>query len=387
MVWIVTWLVLAAVQSVRAVTPDELFDRLKVARAQQYAWQQWPATTDAEKSARGAERVRANQAVAEAAGAFLSAAPDDVRKWEVWSTLINAERRFSGPLASADERAWQALRREITHQILESPAVPDAVWERAMLGEIMSARRGVEEERKLKGTFDPAPWRATLDRLAARVPESRILGAFEGHYADFLLEQSSEEGERFLQRLTSSRNAQVAGMAKGKLNVLALARGPLELSFTAADGRSVDVAKLRGKVVIIDFWATWCVPCLKEFPNTKAAYEAYKAHGVEMLAISFDHAPKDPAKPTKSDRTREQFLADAARLGMDWPQYYDGLGWDCALGRQFNIVSIPRVWVLNKEGVLQTQFAEGRTLWDLLAKLTGHTAEIPVEFQRGDRKS
>lgn len=384
---LMTWVMAVFGTTAFAATPDELYERVKAARTQQYSWQQWPASTDEEKTARDTERQRANQAVAEAAGEFLGTAPDDARKWEVWSTLMSAERRFSGPLAKADERAWQTLRKEVNEQILTFPDVPDAVWERAMIGEIMSARRGVEEERRTKGTANPAAWRATLDRLTACVPGSRMLGAFEGHYADFLLEQSNRDGEQFLQRMTGSSNPQVAGMAQGKLNVRAAAKGPLDLKFTAADGRKVDLTGLRGKVVIIDFWATWCVPCLKELPNTKAAYEAYKAHGVEMLGISFDHAPKDPVKPGRSDRTREQFLADAAKLGMDWPQYYDGLGWDCALGRQFNIVSIPRIWVLNQEGILQTQFAEGRKLWDLLAALTGYRAEIPAEFQETDRKS
>jgi len=370
-----------------AASPDELYERVKTARTEQYAWQRWPSDTEERKRLREVERARANEAVVHAAGEFLAALAEDPRKWEVWSALLSAERRFTGPLAKADELAWQALTREVRTRILNTEGVPDAVWERVMTGEVFRARAAVEAEQKRVGAADVAPWRATLDRLSARTPESRMLGAFEGHYAEFLLAQDAGGGERFLQSLSGSRNPHVSAMAKGKLNAMAALKGPMELAFTAADGRSVDLARYRGKVVIIDFWATWCVPCLKELPNTKAAYEAYKVHGVEMIGISFDHAPKDPAKPVKSDRTKEQFLAEAASLGMDWPQYYDGLGWDCELGRRYNIVSIPRVWVLNREGVLQTQFAYGRQLWDLLAKLTGHTVEIPEQFRKPSSES
>jgi len=367
-----------------APSPDELYERVKTARAEQNAWQRWPFETDEQKRLRDVERARANEAVVQAAGEFLAALPEEPRKWEVWSTLMSAERRFTGPLAKADELAWQAMTREIRMRILSSDGVPDPIWERTMLGEVFRARAAVEEEQKRMGAADAAPWRAALDRISGRIPESRMLGAFEGHYAEFLLARDVDGGERFLQSLTGSRNAHVSAMAKGKLNARAALKGPMELVFTAADGRTVDLARYRGKVVIIDFWATWCVPCLKELPNTKAAYEAYKVHGVEMIGISFDHSPKDPAKPQKSDRTKEQFLADAASLGMDWPQYYDGLGWDCELGRRYNIVSIPRVWVLNQEGVLQTQFAHGRQLWELLAKLTGQTIEIPEQFRKSE---
>jgi thiol-disulfide isomerase/thioredoxin len=365
-----------------APAADELYGAAKDARGAQFAWQQWPTESPEQKSAREAERWRANDAVVQAAGNFLAAHPADPRRWEVLAMLAGAERKFTGPTAKADEIGWQAFRRETQDRLLNSEGVPDAIWERAMWSEVLRVRRLVEEEQKRAGRADPAPWRAALDRFSARTPRARSLGPFEGHYAEFLLKQEPAAGERHLQALAGSRNPEVAAMSRGKLNALAAAHGPMELKFTAADGREVDLAKLRGKVVIIDFWATWCVPCLKEFPNTKAAYDAYRDQGVEMIGISFDRAPKDPAKPAKSERTREQFLADAAKLGMDWPQYYDGKGWECELGLRYNIVTIPRIWVLNKEGVLQTQFASGRTLWDLLAKLTGHTVPIPPEFQK-----
>lgn len=366
-----------------AATPaDDLYTAVAAARKQQYAWQRWPFDTPELKAAREAERWRANEVVVQAAGEFLAAHPEDPRKWEVLSALVGAARKFNGPTAKADEISWREFQSATQEKLLNSEGVPDAIWERAMKGEVFRAREVVEGARKRDGRADPAAWRQALDRLSARIPGSRSLAPFLGHYFDYLALDDQSQAGKFLQGLTSSTNSHVAMMAQGKLNAMAAASGPMDLNFTAADGREVDLAKLRGKVVIIDFWATWCVPCLKEFPNTKAAYEAYKDRGVEMIGISFDRAPTDPAKPVKSDRTKEQFLADAAKLGMTWPQYFDGKGWECELGRRYNIVSIPRIWVLNKEGVLQTQFAYGRSLRDLLAKLTGHTAPIPAEFQK-----
>jgi peroxiredoxin len=115
---------------------------------------------------------------------------------------------------------------------------------------------------------------------------------------------------------------------------------PVELQFTAVDGRSVDLARLKGKVVLIDFWATWCPPCVGEVPNVKKAYDQFHAKGFEIVGISLD---KDKDKLT-------QFVADHK---MEWPQFFDGLYWQNKYARQFGIESIPAMWLIDKKGALR----------------------------------
>ncbi len=116
---------------------------------------------------------------------------------------------------------------------------------------------------------------------------------------------------------------------------------PVELQFTAVDGRSVDLAKLKGKVVLIDFWATWCGPCLGEVPDVKKTYDQFHAKGFEIVGISLD---KDKDKLT-------QFVAEHK---MEWPQFFDGLYWRNKYARQFGIESIPAMWLIDKKGALRT---------------------------------
>jgi thiol-disulfide isomerase/thioredoxin len=198
--------------------------------------------------------------------------------------------------------------------------------------------------------------------MASRVPASDRRKFVEQTYLDALMKTDAVAAEALLRQRVSDAetNAAIKEMAAGKLRIVEMSRAPLELTFTATDGREVDLAKLRGKVVLIDFWATWCVPCIKEMPNVRAAYKKYHDRGFEVVGISFDKAPGPT--PRAMEKTAAQVNEFAMKNDMPWPHHYDGKYWDNEFGRRFAIHEIPAVFLIGKDGRLITTEAHGEKL-------------------------
>jgi thiol-disulfide isomerase/thioredoxin len=121
------------------------------------------------------------------------------------------------------------------------------------------------------------------------------------------------------------------------------------------DGKPLSVAKFKGKVVLVDFWATWCGPCVAELPNVLKAYEDYHAKGFEIVGISLD-----------SDEQKTRAFIKERKIS--WPQYYDGKGWDNKLAVQYGVHAIPATYLLDGEGKVIGRDLRGEDLTKAIAK-------------------
>ena len=134
-----------------------------------------------------------------------------------------------------------------------------------------------------------------------------------------------------------------------------------EIKFTdAVSGDTVSSETLKGKIVVVDFWATWCGPCVAELPTMKKIYADYHDKGVEFVGISLDAPPAEGGK--------DKLLAFVKSNEMSWPQYYQGNGWKSDFSSSWGVNSIPALFVVGADGKLVSTEARGE-LEEMLPKL------------------
>jgi peroxiredoxin len=159
-----------------------------------------------------------------------------------------------------------------------------------------------------------------------------------GKNADEILEQASQQ----------------AASKKIRKGLVEGAKFP-DFSEKDLDGKPLSVANYKGKVVLVDFWATWCGPCVAELPNVLKAYEAHHKDGFEIIGISLDQ-----------DETKlKNFIKDK---NMSWQQYFDGKGWANKLAAKYGVQSIPATYLLDGEGKIIGQDLRGDALETALTK-------------------
>jgi thiol-disulfide isomerase/thioredoxin len=327
-------------------TADELWDYLTKVAAEQP-----PKPKTAEEFAQilhsWLDRQRA------AAEAFLQKYPADARRWDAKVVKLMAAtqlQQFGGTPVDA-----AAHRKEVA-SILESPeASPAAKSEAAYLQVQLLAQV------------------ADADKPETLQPVQKAITTFLGKYADskrapeiasmqvaLLSVSNSPDAEAILKKLSQSKNESVADLAKNAIEqrerMANLKTKPIELTFKATNGKAVDLAKLRGKVVLLDFWASWCGPCLAEMPNVVDAYKKLHKKGFEIVGISLDE-------------DKAAMEAALKKLGMTWPQYFDGQGWQNKISRSFGINSIPAAWLFDKKGMLRQTGVQGEELSAAVEKL------------------
>jgi peroxiredoxin len=137
----------------------------------------------------------------------------------------------------------------------------------------------------------------------------------------------------------------------------------MEVEGKTIDGTDFDWASYRGKVVLVDYWATWCGPCVQDLGDVKKVYKKYHDKGFDVVGISLDHARHALNKFIESEQ-------------IPWAQLYDedrqrGKGWNSPMARKYGISAIPATMLVDKAGKVVAMDVRGEDLEKQVEKLLG----------------
>ena len=145
-------------------------------------------------------------------------------------------------------------------------------------------------------------------------------------------------------------------MSVNRIKAIKIGSEAPELLLPMANGKDLALSSFRGKVVLIDFWASWCGPCRKELPNVKRCYEKYKSKGFEIYGVSLD-------------KERDAWIEAISEEGLTWPQVSDLKFWQSEAVAIYAIESIPFTVLIGKDGKILATDLRGADLDKKLAEV------------------
>lgn len=251
-------------------------------------------------------------------------------------TLPFKNSRFSGIDLKAN-----IIKAGKSHQIMDAFARGNnEIWS--------SSFSEVEKSKQMK---------ALSDRILLENPNSVLslyaLSANMKHY-------EQDELEKLYAGFSASLQKTSNGLAiKNKyVKVLEAEVGGKMPNFTQANqyGKPVSLSDFKGKYVLVDFWASWCIPCRKENPEVVKAYHKFKSNGFDILAVSFD-----------SDK--EAWVKAIANDNLTWTHVSDLGGWQNVLAKTFKVTSVPSNYLIDPNGIIIAKDLRGEELTKKLAEI------------------
>ncbi len=306
--------------------------------------------------------VKVQRAIISAADKILKQEPDDelierAAGMKLNSLVMLASAQIPGAAKEALETV--ALMRKDSNKIVAAAAVEK--WlivrifnvtemkadERSSLAEeVITAADKKKFDRSVMGSV------MQLGRALEESPDPKEVVAYYTKVADL----AEHHGTPQLKDLAE-------GM-RGTARRVSLPGNQMQIEAKLLDGTAFDWASYRGKVVLVDFWATWCGPCIGELPNVKKNYKKYHDKGFDVVGISLD-------------QTKEKLETFIEKEELPWAQLYDeeiqkGKGWNHPVAQFYGISSIPSVILVDRDGTVVSMNARGPELGKQLEKLLGN---------------
>ena len=240
------------------------------------------------------------------------------------------------------------------------------------------------EEWVVSGNFNPSNIKSYLDKADASNPflnfylMERLSFDTDFEYFETVLKQMQSAYPN--SALTLALNADITTVkARKQAKNIAIGEEAPDIRLPNVDGKELSLSSLRGKVVLVDFWAAWCGPCRRENPHVVRLYQKYKDQGFDVFSVSLDgiddqtlmRMQHDPnAVKNAIDSQRRKWMDAIATDRLEWSNHVSDLrGWSSMAAVLYRVNSIPYTLLLDKKGKIIAMNLRGAQLEAKLAEI------------------
>lgn len=266
---------------------------------------------------------------------FITEFPAHGRTGAVISSLATFGATLNDKSQAALRDYWRA---QVGYQVINlRMGASDEL--RAALAALDAANAAAEAREKFNRE-NLAKLREKIDALAGLPGGDRFLSAQEKEYLELLKATNPDAAEAHAKKLADHKDKRVAGMARDELNLMEARKQPVDIKFTALDGRAVDLAGFRKKAVVLYFWSVANENSVKDLDLIREVQGAHR-NVLEVVTVNYDAA---------ADRAKvEQLVKDKK---IKWPVHFDGRGKENETWARLNVRNVPTLVLIYPDGML-----------------------------------
>jgi len=252
---------------------------------------------------------------------------------------------------SRDQTLYQKMNQALTQEMMTMLAI-SLSGEDTQNNEALKDSLGVmfvNAKNHTKQVFDSIVDHHTDSYVSAMI--------INDHFSkDLPLEELEAKYEKLSDRVKQSSLGEKIRKTLATLRAVGMGQKAPDFTLQTPEGNDLSLSSLRGKCVLVDFWASWCGPCIKELPNIKKVYEKYHEKGFEIISISLDDK-------------KDNWVKAIEKHQIPWLHVSSLKGWKCPVAKLYHVTGVPTMYLLDAEGRIVSDNARGEALEKEVEKL------------------